>query len=47
MVHNSIEAIEDKLEKTRSPFRRFLLVMKYQRVSKKTFLMVKVGIDRA
>jgi hypothetical protein len=38
---------EEKLENTRSPFRRFLLGMEYQRVSKQTYLIVKVGPYRA
>jgi len=43
---DDIEQLEKKLEDTQSPFQRFLLVMKYKRVSRKTYLIVKKASNR-
>jgi len=43
---NTISALEDKLENNNSWIRKFFLIMEYQRVSKKTYYIVKRASNR-
>jgi len=43
---NAIGALEDKLESNNSWFRKILLIMEYQHVSKKTYYIVKRASNR-
>jgi len=43
---NDIDRLEKRLEDTRSPFRKFLLVRQYKRVSRETYLIVKKASNR-